>query len=208
MIDAGWIRWWTALRATPPTPPERGTLACSTCLRIVSASFSTSSTRSPSPSWRGCPRAFTLWYRLINIGGKLSSEWSTNTPTYPTGSKVTILVHNKYFCKSATQYKTPAIHPRSRWEKRRRGWGRLARKRTGEHDIFFGHFKNEPMHCIAMFQNWYIYSLFRGIAKELNTFWRKNDKYKPSTQRNCQYFCQRDDQQKIVSFVWESNCGV
>ena len=46
-----------------------------------------------------------------------------------------------------------------------------------------------------------IYSLFRGIAKELNTFWRKNDKYKPSTQRNCQYFCQRDDQQKIVSFV-------
>lgn len=46
-----------------------------------------------------------------------------------------------------------------------------------------------------------IYSLFRGIAKELNTFWRKNDKYKPSTQRNCQYFCQRDDQQKIVSFL-------
>ena len=40
---------------------------------------------------------------------------------------------------------------------------------------------------------------FRAIAKELNTFWRKNDKYKPSTQRNCQYFCQRDDQQKIVS---------
>ena len=53
-----------------------------------------------------------------------------------------------------------------------------------------------------------IHSLFRGIAKELNTFWRKNDKYKPSTQRNCQYFCQRDDQQKIVSFVWKSNCGV
>ena len=46
-------------------------------------------------------------------------------------------VHNKYFCKSATQYKTSAIRPRSRWEKRRRGWGRLARKRTGEHDIFF-----------------------------------------------------------------------
>ena len=46
-----------------------------------------------------------------------------------------------------------------------------------------------------------ICSLFRGIAKELNTFWRKNDKYKPSTQRNCQYFCQRDDQQKIVSFL-------
>ena len=137
MIDAGWIRWWTALRATPPTPPGRGTLACLTSLRIVLASSSTSSTRSPSPSWRGCPRAFTLWYRLINIGGKLSSEWSTNTPTYPTGSKVTILVHNKYFCKSATQYKTPAIRPRSRWEKRRRGWGRLARKRTGEHDIFF-----------------------------------------------------------------------
>lgn len=40
---------------------------------------------------------------------------------------------------------------------------------------------------------------YRGIAKELNTFWRKNDKYKPSTQRNCQYFCQRDDQQKIVN---------
>ena len=46
-----------------------------------------------------------------------------------------------------------------------------------------------------------IFPLFRGIAKELNTFWRKNDKYKPSTQRNCQYFCQRDDQQKIVSFL-------
>ena len=163
MIDAGWIRWWTALRATPPTPPGRGTLACLTSLRIVSASFSTSSTRSPSPSWRGCPRAFTLWYRLTNIGGKPSSEWSTNTPTYLTGSKVTIPVLSIciYFCKSATQYKTPAIRPRSRWEKRRRGWGRLARKRTGEHDIFFGHFKNEPMHCIAMFQNWYIFSFQR-----------------------------------------------
>ena len=30
-------------------------------------------------------------------------------------------VHNKYLCKSATQCKTPAIRPRSRWEKRRRG---------------------------------------------------------------------------------------
>merc|ERR1711863_92085 len=40
---------------------------------------------------------------------------------------------------------------------------------------------------------------YRGIAKELNTFWRKNDTYKPSTQRNCQYFCHRDDQQKIVN---------
>ena len=56
-----------------------------------------------------------------------------------------------------------------------------------------------------------MFSLFRGIAKELNTFWRKNDKYKPSTQRNCQYFCQRDDQQKIVSLSFEnvtlSSCG-
>lgn len=41
--------------------------------------------------------------------------------------------------------------------------------------------------------------MFRAIARELNTFWRKNDKYKPSTQRNSQYFCQKDDRQKIVS---------
>jgi len=40
---------------------------------------------------------------------------------------------------------------------------------------------------------------YRAIARELNTFWRKNDKYKPSTQRNSQYFCQKDDRQKIVS---------
>ena len=57
---------------------------------------------------------------------------------------------------------------------------------------------------IILFASMYVPDLtssipFRGIAKELNTFWRKNDKYKPSTQRNCQYFCQRDDQQKIVS---------
>ena len=42
--------------------------------------------------------------------------------------------------------------------------------------------------------------MFRAIARELNTFWRKNDKYKPSTQRNSQYFCQKDDRQKIVSY--------
>jgi len=40
---------------------------------------------------------------------------------------------------------------------------------------------------------------YRAIAKELNTFWRKNDKYKPKTERNSQYFCEKDERQKIVS---------
>ena len=39
---------------------------------------------------------------------------------------------------------------------------------------------------------------YRDLAKSLNTFWRKNDRYKPVTTRNTAFFCERDDRQKVT----------
>ena len=41
--------------------------------------------------------------------------------------------------------------------------------------------------------------VYKNLAKDLNMFWKKNEKFKPLTQRNGQYFCEKDERQKVVS---------
>ena len=49
---------------------------------------------------------------------------------------------------------------------------------------------------------------YRDIARDLNTYWKKNDRYKPLTIRNGQFFCERDERQKVVSMKVSGDCIV
>ena len=51
-------------------------------------------------------------------------------------------------------------------------------------------------------------SKFKQLTRSLNGFWKKSDKFKPLTIRNSQYFCERDDRQKVVSIKVTGSCFI
>jgi len=42
-------------------------------------------------------------------------------------------------------------------------------------------------------------TIYKNLAKRLNTYWRKSEQFKPQTRRNGAYFCEREPNQKIVN---------
>lgn len=49
---------------------------------------------------------------------------------------------------------------------------------------------------------------FKDIAKDLNSFWKKNDRFKPLTTRNTAFFCQKDERQKVVNMKVTGDCFI
>ena len=49
---------------------------------------------------------------------------------------------------------------------------------------------------------------YKNIARDLNTYWKKNDRFKPLTIKNSQYFCEKDERQKVVSMKVTGDCFI
>ena len=49
---------------------------------------------------------------------------------------------------------------------------------------------------------------YKELARELNTHWKKNDRFKPRTIRNGQFFCEKDERQKVVSMKVTGKCFI
>lgn len=49
---------------------------------------------------------------------------------------------------------------------------------------------------------------FTELTRNLNRCWKKSDKFKPLTIRNNQYFCERDERQKVVSIKVTGKCFI
>ena len=49
---------------------------------------------------------------------------------------------------------------------------------------------------------------FKDVAKDLNSFWKKSDRFKPLTTRNSSFFCQKDDRQKVVNMKVTGDCFI
>lgn len=49
---------------------------------------------------------------------------------------------------------------------------------------------------------------YRDVAKDLNNYWKKNDRFRPLTIRNGQYFCEKDERQKVVSMKVTGSCFI
>jgi len=49
---------------------------------------------------------------------------------------------------------------------------------------------------------------YRSLAKQLNIFWKKNERFKPLTVRNNQYYCEAGSRQKVVSMRVTGSCFI
>ena len=49
---------------------------------------------------------------------------------------------------------------------------------------------------------------YKDLVRELNTHWKKNDRFKPRTIRNSQFFCEKDERQKVVSMKVTGRCFI
>jgi len=54
----------------------------------------------------------------------------------------------------------------------------------------------------------YLKLQYKNIARDLNAYWKKSDRFKPLTIKNSQYFCEKDERQKVVSMKVTGNCFI
>ena len=61
---------------------------------------------------------------------------------------------------------------------------------------------------LELLQEKFYKSKFKELTRSLNRCWKKSDKFKPLTIRNNQYFCERDERQKVVSIKVTGSCFI